>query len=61
MASCSEQFLKFHEIVFIGLRGVADQRCPPYVVMAKSLFCSGTPQNHADKNLKQEVQYGLMQ
>ena len=25
---------------------------PPYVVMAKSLFCSGKPHNHADKNLK---------
>ena len=32
----------------------------PYVVMAKSLFCSGKPQNHADKSLKQEVQYGIM-
>ena len=26
MASCSEQFLKVHEILFSGLRGVADQK-----------------------------------
>ena len=59
MAPCSEQL---HEILFSGLRGVADQRwLPPNVVMAKSMFCSGKPQNHADKNLKQEVQYDIMQ
>ena len=46
----------------LGSIGLEDQTPPPpYVGMAKSLFCSGKPQNHADKNLKQEVQYGIIQ
>ena len=33
----------------------------PMFCMVKSLFCSGKPQNHSNKNLKQKVQYGIMQ
>ena len=46
MASCSEQFLRVSwNSVKRPKRSSGLEMRPPYVVMAKSLFCSGKPQN----------------